>query len=85
MFVAFALSLAAQFLFQVQVNHEGWTEFMASMYENWQSEFLQLFVQAGGLAIWYWWGSSQSREGDEQMQAQLDRIEALLRSQNRAE
>ena len=33
--------------------------------ENWQSEFLQLLWQVGGLAILLYVGSPQSREGDE--------------------
>jgi len=46
--------------------------------ENWQSEFLQLVWQAAGLALFYFWGSSQSKEGDERLEAKVDR---LLREQ----
>jgi hypothetical protein len=42
----------------------------------WQSEFLQLVWQAAGLSFLYYWGSSQSREGDDRVEAKLD---ALLR------
>jgi len=44
--------------------------------ENWQSEFLQLLWQVGGLAFFLYLGSPQSREGDERKEAKLD---ALLR------
>lgn len=58
----------------------SWSEFLprflASTLENWQSEFLQLVWQAAGLALFYYWGSSQSRESDERIEAKLD---ALLR------
>jgi hypothetical protein len=81
----FLLSWAGQFAAQVaQVANESgqhgqafewsdfWPEFLASTFENWQSEFLQLVWQAAGLAILYFVGSSQSRESD-------DRIEAMVR------
>ena len=51
-------------------------QFLASTFENWQSEFLQLVWQAAGLALFYYWGSSQSRESDDRMEAKID---ALLR------
>lgn len=47
-------------------------QFLASTLENWQSEFLQLVWQAAGLALFYFWGSSQSKEGEERMEAKLD-------------
>jgi hypothetical protein len=42
--------------------------------ENWQSEFLQLLWQVGGLAYFLYLGSPQSREGDERKEAKLDAI-----------
>ncbi|WP_121159941.1 DUF6766 family protein [Micromonospora pisi] len=54
-------------------------QFFSSTFENWQSEFLQLIWQAADLAIFYYWGSSQSRESDERIEAKLD---ALLRERN---
>ena len=42
--------------------------------ENWQSEFLQLLWQVGGLAIFLYLGSPQSREGDERKEAKIDAI-----------
>ena len=49
-------------------------QFLASTFENWQSEFLQLVWQAVGLALLFFWGSSQSRESDERIEAKLDRL-----------
>jgi hypothetical protein len=42
--------------------------------ENWQSEFLQLLWQVGGLAFLLYVGSPQSREGNERQEAKLDAI-----------
>ncbi len=51
-----------------------WPEFLASTFENWQSEFLQLVWQAAGLALFYHWGSSQSRESDDRLEAKVDEL-----------
>ena len=42
--------------------------------ENWQSEFLQLLWQVGGLALLLYVGSPQSKEGDDRIEAKLDAI-----------
>jgi len=42
--------------------------------ENWQSEFLQLLWQVGGLAFLLFVGSPQSSEGDERKEAKIDAI-----------
>jgi hypothetical protein len=42
--------------------------------ENWQSEFLQLMWQVGGLSILWYVGSPQSKEGDERKEEKLDAI-----------
>jgi len=46
--------------------------------ENWQSEFLQLLWQVAGLALLWYIGSPQSKEGDERKEAKLDEILKLL-------
>jgi hypothetical protein len=46
----------------------------ASTLENWQSEFLQLVWQAAGLRLLYFWGSSQSKESDDRLEANIDRL-----------
>jgi hypothetical protein len=89
--VLFLVSWTGQFIAQaVTVANEAeqhgqefqwsdfWPQFLASTFENWQSEFLQLIWQAAGLAFLFLWGSSQSRESDERIEAKLD---ALLEKQ----
>jgi hypothetical protein len=39
-------SLIGQFVYQVVLGHEDGIQFLAAMFENWQSEWIQLFVQA---------------------------------------
>jgi hypothetical protein len=86
----FVGSWALQFIFQLievmgDAEEHGqlfqwsdfWPQFLASTMENWQSEFLQLCWQAAGLAIFYHWGSSQSRESDDRLEAKVDRLLAL--------
>jgi hypothetical protein len=53
---------------------EFWPQFLQSTLENWQSEFLQLLWQAAGLALFYFWGSSQSKESDDRIEAKIDRL-----------
>ncbi|MFP5219138.1 MAG: DUF6766 family protein [Actinomycetes bacterium] len=48
--------------------------FLSATFENWQSEFLQLIWQVAGLALLLMWGSSQSKESDERIEAKLDRL-----------
>ncbi|MBI5260793.1 MAG: hypothetical protein HY852_03115 [Bradyrhizobium sp.] len=53
----------------------GYTvQMMRDTLENWQSEFLQLVWQVGGLAILLHVGSPQSKEGDDRMEAKIDAI-----------
>jgi hypothetical protein len=88
----FLLSWIGQFVFQmITVRNEAeqhgqpftWSDFLpqffSSTLENWQSEFLQLVWQAAGLALFYFWGSSQSKESDDRLEAKID---ALLRERN---
>jgi hypothetical protein len=88
----FLVSWVGQFLFQmVVVRNEAeqhgqtfsWSDFLpqffSSTLENWQSEFLQLVWQAAGLALFYFWGSSQSKESDDRLEAKID---ALLKERD---
>ena len=83
----FLLSWAGQFFAQmITVRNDAeehgqsfeWADFLpqffSSTLENWQSEFLQLVWQAVGLALLLFWGSSQSKESDERIEAKLDRL-----------
>lgn len=51
-------------------------EMLRDLFENWQSEFLQVMWQVAGLAFLYYAGSPQSRGDDERIEAKVD---ALLR------
>jgi hypothetical protein len=57
-------------------------EMMRDTLENWQSEFLQLIWQVGGLAILLYVGSPQSKEGDDRMEAKIDAILAAVDPKN---
>ena len=49
-------------------------EMMRDTLENWQSEFLQLLWQVGGLALFLFVGSPQSKEGSDRLEAKVDAI-----------
>lgn len=83
----FLLSWVGQFVFQLAQERNDaaahgqvlamadfWPAFLSSTFENWQSEFLQLVWQAAGLALFFFWGSSQSKEGDERLEAKVDAL-----------
>ncbi|GAA3677061.1 hypothetical protein GCM10022267_74960 [Lentzea roselyniae] len=86
-FALFLLSWIGQFISQViEVGNSAaehgssfsWSEFfpqfLSATLENWQSEFLQLMWQVVGLAFLYAWGSSQSRESDDRLEAKIDAL-----------
>ncbi|WP_186417380.1 DUF6766 family protein [Bosea sp. CS1GBMeth4] len=89
----FLISLTGHWLFgwfayvQEQQSHQQpvvFSEYLIVMMrdtlENWQSEFLQLLWQVGGLALLLYVGSPQSKEGDDRIEAKLD---AILRAVDR--
>lgn len=53
--------------------------FGESTFENWQSEFLQLFAFVTLTTFLIFRGSPESKDGDEEMKAALDRIEKRLK------
>jgi hypothetical protein len=63
-----------------------WNEFMIEwgrdVFENWQSEFLQLLWQVGGLAFFLFIGSPQSKEEDDRLEEKLDAILRAVDSKN---
>lgn len=71
----FAGSWVGQFLAQLpKIEQEGAAEFWAATFENWQSEFLQLAVQAGivvALAGRVFRVSTQDRE---RIEAKVDEL-----------
>jgi hypothetical protein len=54
------------------------SQFMQSTLENWQSEFLQLFSFVVLAALYIHKGSGESKDGDENIEAALRRIEEHL-------
>jgi hypothetical protein len=57
------------------VEVRGYTiEMLRDTFENWQSEFLQLMWQVGGLALFLYIGSPQSKEGSDRVEAKIDAI-----------
>lgn len=83
----FIFSLIGHWLFgwfafvQEQVEHGQAVEFsgylmemLRDTFENWQSEFLQLLWQVGGLAFFLFLGSPQSKEGSDRLEAKIDVI-----------
>jgi len=91
----FLISLAGHWLFgwfaylneqqahnQPAVTSEYVVEMMRDTLENWQSEFLQLLWQVGGLAFLLYVGSPQSKEGDDRMEAKLDLVLRRLDPEN---
>ena len=43
-------------------------------FENWQSEFLQLMWQVGGLALLLYVGSPDSKEGNDRLEEKMDHV-----------
>ncbi|KKR21498.1 MAG: hypothetical protein UT48_C0007G0019 [Parcubacteria group bacterium GW2011_GWE2_39_37] len=52
------------------------------VFENWQSEFLQLIWQVVGLSFLYYAGSSQSKESDDRKEEKIDYIIKKLDPKN---
>ena len=86
-FAFFLISVVGHWLFgwfayvKEQVDHgvpvevSGYIlEMSRDTFENWQSEFLQLMWQVGGLAILLYVGSPQSKEGSARTEAKIDEI-----------
>jgi hypothetical protein len=53
-------------------------QFFQATFENWQSEFLQLFTMVVLTAFLIHKGSTESKDSDEEMKMMLNRIESRL-------
>lgn len=49
-------------------------QMLRDIFENWQSEFLQLLWQVVGLAYFLYVGSPSSKENDDRLEAKVDRL-----------
>lgn len=89
--VLFFISWLAQGVFQYQVVQQQAqehgqeatmedfsSEFLAATFENWQSEFLQLFTMVVLTAYLIHKGSHESKDSDEKVDRALARIESKL-------
>jgi hypothetical protein len=74
----FVGSVVGQFVYQVALGGEDAIQFLAAVFENWQSEWIQLFVQAlliQGLGhVLY----KKETEDQERMEGKVDQIVGLL-------
>lgn len=59
---------------------EFWPEFLASTFENWQSEFLQLFTFVALTAVLIHRNSAESADGDDEIKAMLEELLARTES-----
>ncbi len=62
-----------------------WNEFLRQTAENWQSEFLQLAWQIGGLMILFAVASPQDRLGDQRKEKMLEKLLELKMSKEEYE
>lgn len=51
---------------------------LRATFENWQSEFLQLFAMVSLTSILIFKGSPESRDGDDEIKAKLEQLSAQL-------
>jgi hypothetical protein len=76
-------SLVGQYVYQVILGREDFGKFMSAIFENWQSEWIQLFVQAlliQGLGhVLY----RKETEDQERMEQKLDDILDAVQSTRR--
>ena len=56
------------------VTDQSWQENLRDTFDNWQSEFLQLIWQVGGLTYLWYVGSPQSKEEEERNSEMLQWI-----------
>ena len=83
----FVMSLAIHWTFawfayvQEQIDHNQaiepsgyFNQTLRDTMENWQSEFLQLMWQVGGLSFLLYVGSPQSKESEQRLEKKLDAI-----------
>jgi hypothetical protein len=91
LFSLFFSSLLGQYIFQwIEFTHEQQAHnqaiqvseffpmFLRAVFENWQSEFLQLFTFVLLTAFLIHKGSHESKDSDEEIKAMLGRIEDKL-------
>jgi uncharacterized membrane protein YhdT len=68
----FLVSWLLQAIFMIPT--EGWTAFASATFENWQSEFLQLFAFVTLTSVFIHKNSPESRDSDDRMEEKIDKI-----------
>lgn len=76
MLVLFSGSLLAHFIFayyaHIEQEADYWTAILRDMFENWQSEMLQLMLQISLIAYLWFAGSLLSHSEEERMEQKID-------------
>lgn len=78
--VIFLVALFFQWFTMLELIHtQGYTEFWAAVFENWQSEFLQLLIQAvlvNSIVQRFWFNADDSagKEDIARLEQKLDKI-----------
>jgi uncharacterized protein DUF6766 len=78
-FALFVVSWCGQYM----THDKSIGDFWNATFENWQSEFLQVAVFVILTKYFIYKGSPQSRDGDDELKMQLNRIEKKLDESNR--
>lgn len=85
MLALFAGSLMAHFVFSwyahLSEEQDYWTTVLRDMFENWQSEMLQLMLQIVLIAYLWFVGSPSSHSEEERMEAKIDWMNEQLNQQ----
>lgn len=74
----FVGSLVGHYVYQVILSGEDFNKFMSAVFENWQSEWIQLFVQALLIQALSHVLYRKVTEDQERMEAKLDELIRLV-------
>lgn len=81
----FVGSLIGHFVYQVVLGRDSLVQFFAAVFENWQSEWIQLFVQALLINALGHVLYRKEKEDQERMERKLDETLKLLRRMSATE
>jgi hypothetical protein len=76
----FVGSLLGQFVYQVILGDEDTTQFLAAVFENWQSEWIQLFMQALLINALGHVLYKKEAEDQERMEQKLDQLLDVMKN-----
>lgn len=81
----FVGSIAGQYIFQVVLGREDLNQFLAATFENWQSEWIQLFVQALLINALSHILYRKNAEDEERLERKIDEIRESLQPSHKPE